>query len=159
MLLNIRAREITDLRRRKRELTALLADMEKNAYANDKILLTLHRLALLLIGKPANWQPQAETLLKKGLSLPYCRLMVFSRRDAALAAACARLPAGGRAANEALAGTAACRGAKRYFHLPLKNGRRAIGVLIFASKKADAFPDEAARDFSLRLAELLSAAL
>ena len=159
MLLDTRAEEVAQLRESIRTLTATLTEIEDNARANDRILLTLHKIALLLIQKPKDWQTETTALLKKQFSVLHCQLYLFDKQSATLASASTRLPAGGSASNLPLTETTAQQGAKRYFHLPLKKASKTIGVLVFASKKADAFPDNAARDFSRRLAELLSAAL
>ena len=160
MLIDIRSREITRLRRSKRELALLLEEIETIANANDALLLTLHKLALLLISKPANWQTQAAALLKKGFSLPYCDLLIFSKAPLpALVKRAQRLPASGKAFDNALADSKEYTGAKRYFYLPIKKEGRIVALLVFASKQADAFPAVAAYDFTRRLSELLAAAL
>lgn len=170
MLIDLRANEMVALRRKTRALAATLAEIEGNARVNDKILLTLHNLSLLLIRKPANWRARSEALLKKNFSLAHCALVTFDShsppdKQSPLAKRVARLPAGGRAFNAPLPGAPALDGARRYFYLPLKkpgagkaDGMLA-GMLVLTSKKAEAFPAAAARDFSRRLAELLSAAL
>ena len=157
MLIDIRANEIAQLRDNARQLEDILSDMEHIARTNDRILLGLHKLSLLLIAKPANWQKDAVALLTKQFALPHCALVVFTPKQAALAKTAGRLPLGGRGDDEPLPGTKAVGGMKRYFHLPLRKGKRTCGLLIFASKKADAFPNEDARDFMRRLAELIAA--
>ena len=159
MLIDIRSREIAQLRENSRQLMAALAEMEKIARSNDRILLALHKIALLLIAKPRNWQAQVTQVLKKQFNLPHCKLQVFTAAQSAQAKVVAHLPAGGKGMDKPLRDADAVAGAKRYFYLPLKQGSSTRGVLIFSSKKAGDFPDDEARDYMRRLGELLAAAL
>lgn len=159
MLIDIRSREISQLRENSRQLMAALAEMEKIARTNDRILLTLHKIALLLIAKPRNWQAQVTSVLKKQFNLPHCQLLTFPSAQDTLARSAARLPLGGKGLDAPLPGSTPVTGAKRYFYLPLKQGQRIRGLLVFSSKKAGDFPDNEARDFMRRLGELLAAAL
>ena len=159
MLLDIRARELSQWRQAARTLTAQLAQMEETAKTNDRILLALHKLAVVLIKKRAAWQKDVENLLKKELSLPYCRLHIFGDKDNALASACTRLPAAGKITSSAWAEYAKWKDARIFFYLPLKKGGSVVGLLALASRQKNAFPEDAARDFSRRLAALLTAAI
>lgn len=164
-LLDIRAREISALRGRARELGETLAVVERNARENDRILLAMHRLAVLLIAKPVDWRAQAAALLQKQFALSFCEVVVFGGAEgaeAALRRAAMRLPLGGRAGDAPLVGGGggvAEGGLRRFFYVPLRKGGETVGVVAMASRRADAFPADAARDFSRRLAELLAAAV
>lgn len=157
MIIDIRSKEIADWRKKTRELAGTLAALEKTANANDKILLTLHKVALVLIAEPTGWADKVETLLIKNLNISACRLVIFSTPPPAKLVK--TLGTKGTVSDKPISTELQIPNAKSYFYLPLKKHRLLLGVLVFADKKANAFPADAANDFALRLAEMISARL
>ena len=157
MKIDVHVPELPKWKKKSRELARQLRELEETAVANDAILLTLHQTALLLITRKDDWRGQVEKLLKKRLSLAYCRLFIYSATDKAPAAA-SRLPATGRLSHQPSAALADEK-AGAYLHLPLKKNGKTAGLLTMAAKRAEDFPADASRDFARRLAQLLSAAL
>ena len=67
MLIDIRAKEIASWRKNARRLAEELAEIEAVARRNDSILLALHQVSLVLIGRPDGWRGRVETLLRRRL--------------------------------------------------------------------------------------------
>ena len=170
-VLNIRAAEMTALREKNRRLRRLLSEMRDIAAENDAMVLSLHRLSLLLIARRPDWQARAESLLRREWRAAECKIVVFARGDAALKTRAARLPAGGRADKHSmLADDSPSSVARRkpkpaadsnsdfaaHYHLPLRVGRQTKGLLALTLREAARGGDD---DFCKRLAALLAAAL
>ena len=167
-VLNIRAAEMTALREKNRRLRRLLAEMRDIAAENDAMVLSLHRLSLLLIARRPDWQARAESLLRREWRAAECKIVVFARGDAALKTRAARLPAGGRADKHSMLADDSPSSAKRksaadsnsdfaaHYHLPLRVGRQTKGLLALTLREATRGGDD---DFCKRLAALLAAAL
>ena len=167
-VLNIRAAEMTALREKNRRLRRLLAEMRDIAAENDAMVLSLHRLSLLLIARRPDWQARAESLLRREWRAAECKIVVFARGDAALKTRAARLPAGGRADKHSMLADDSPSSAKRksaadsnsdfaaHYHLPLRVGRQTKGLLALTLREAARGGDD---DFCKRLAALLAAAL
>ena len=167
-VLNIRAAEMTALREKNRRLRRLLAEMRDIAAENDAMVLSLHRLSLLLIARRPDWQTRAESLLRREWRAAECKIVVFARGDAALKTRAARLPAGGRADKHSMLADDSPSSAKRkpaadsnsdfaaHYHLPLRVGRQTKGLLALTLREAARGGDD---DFCKRLAALLAAAL
>ena len=167
-VLNIRAAEMTALREKNRRLRRLLAEMRDIAAENDAMVLSLHRLSLLLIARRPDWQARAESLLRREWHAAECKIVVFARGDAALKTRAARLPAGGRADKHSMLADDSPSSAKRkpaadsnsdfaaHYHLPLRVGRQTKGLLALTLREAARGGDD---DFCKRLAALLAAAL
>ena len=167
-VLNIRAAEMTALREKNRRLRRLLAEMRDIAAENDAMVLSLHRLSLLLIARHPDWQARAESLLRREWRAAECKIVVFARGDAALKTRAARLPAGGRADKHSMLADDSPSSAKRkpvadsnsdfaaHYHLPLRVGRQTKGLLALTLREAARGGDD---DFCKRLAALLAAAL
>ena len=167
-VLNIRAAEMTALREKNRRLRRLLAEMRDIATENDAMVLSLHRLSLLLIARRPDWQTRAESLLRREWRAAECKIVVFARGDAALKTRAARLPAGGRADKHSMLADDSPSSAKRksaadsnsdfaaHYHLPLRVGRQTKGLLALTLREAARGGDD---DFCKRLAALLAAAL
>ena len=154
--LDIGAKEIVGLRRVNRKLRQRLTEIENIIHDNDVMLSMLHHIALLLLHRPQDWPQRAETLMRRGMKVSGCRLMVFSASDKTTAAQTARLPAGGKPAQTPLDPKAPK--AAVYYHLPIKQGRQAVGLITFSTRQDKDFirgDDE----FCRRLAQLLAAAL
>ena len=167
-VLNIRAAEMTALREKNRRLRRLLAEMRDIAAENDAMVLSLHRLSLLLIARRPDWQARAESLLRREWRAAECKIVVFARGDAALKTRAARLPAGGRADKHSMLADDSPSSAKRkpaadsnsdfaaHYHLPLRVGRQTKGLLALTLRETARGGDD---DFCKRLAALLAAAL
>ena len=167
-VLNIRAAEMTALREKNRRLRRLLAEMRDIAAENDAMVLSLHRLSLLLIARRPDWQARAESLLRREWRAAECKIVVFARGDAALKTRTARLPAGGRADKHSMLADDSPSSAKRkpaadsnsdfaaHYHLPLRVGRQTKGLLALTLRETARGGDD---DFCKRLAALLAAAL
>ncbi len=156
VVLTIRAQEAESLRGKNRLLRQRLAEREEIIRENDAMISMQHRLALLLLARKTGWRGEAEILLRRGLNASECGIVVFDRRHESLAAKTVRLPAGGRVSETPLRG-AAVAGAL-YYHLPVKCGRRAVGLVILKFFPKDRFR-EGGGDLCRRVAELLAAAL
>ena len=157
-VLDIRATEMAKLRDKNRRLRRQLSEIEEIIHDNDAMVLLMHRLSLLLIGRAKNWQGEAELLLRRGMKAAGCRIIVMAdnRAVAQLSGRISRLPAGGRAEQTPLVGTADADAV--YYHLPLKQGRKVLGAVIFSMRQATHLrPGD--DDFCRRLAALLAAAL
>ncbi|MGI9307504.1 MAG: hypothetical protein ACR2P5_09445 [Gammaproteobacteria bacterium] len=154
VILAMRAKEevLRGKNRSSRRETAAREDILRD---NDATVAVLHRLSLLLIARKTGWQRQAEILLRRGFKAAECNIAVFGPRDA-LAVKASRLPAGGRADDAPLSG--AQKKAALYYHLPLKQGRRAAGLLTLAFRQKEHLR-EGDDIFCRRLAALLAAAL
>ena len=166
-IVEIRAREISALRRQNRALQAELSALRDRAGENDATLMTLHKLALLLAAKagerksPRAWAGEAEEMLAKALCGRggHCKIAYFpAGADSELKRAASRLRADGYAGEVAPAGIESPAGMRSYCATPLRNGRETIGVIALSSRKPDLFPPDASRDFLRRLAQLLAAA-
>ncbi|MDM5147723.1 hypothetical protein NQX30_04995 [Candidatus Persebacteraceae bacterium Df01] len=154
--LDIRAREITTLREKNRLLQRQLTDARNIAADNDAIVTMMHDVSLLLIRRDTEWLQKTETLIRRGMKAGSCRIMIFNNDMKALATKTARLPAGGRADKLPLDNSAAK--TEGYYHLPLKRGRKAVGLVILTTlsgKKFSAGDDT----FCRRLAQLLAAVI
>lgn len=166
-ILNIRAREISALRRQNRALRAELESLRDRAGENDATLMILHKLALLLAEKagvkksPRGWAAEAERLLARGLCGRggWCRAAYFSPgRDSALRRSAAKLRADGHAGETPPPGMEPVAGMRSYCAAPLRRGRETVGVLLLAARGEGVFPPDASRDFLRRLAQLMAAA-
>ena len=174
-IVEIRAREISALRRQNRALRAELSALRDRAGENDATLMTLHQLALLLAENggrkrdPRKWAAEAEILLARRLCGPRgrCRIFYFGRTGgktggkgeaAALKRAAMKMRLDGHAGDSPPAGTAAVDGMRSYCAAPLRRGRETTGMMLLSSRRAGAFPPDASRDFLRRLAQLLAAA-
>lgn len=155
--IDVHAPELAKWKNRAGALAQQLQQLEETAAANDDILLTLHQTAVLLIERKDGWREQVEKLLKKRLSLAYCRIIVYSVADKAPAAA-ARLPVAGRLSHSPNAALADKK-AGAYLHLPLKKSGKTAGLLTLAAKRAEDFPANSSHDFVQRLAQMLTATL
>lgn len=154
-VLNIRATEIASLRDKNRQLRRQIAEMESIIRDNDATVAMLHRLSALLIARESGWRAKAEQMLRRGMKSADARIHLLKSADP-LSAKVAKLPAGGRADESPLCKTKT-RGAL-YYHLPLKDGRRSLGLLILTLRQKQDFQD-GDDDFCRRLSALLSAAL
>ena len=157
MLIDIRAKEIASWRKNARRLAVELAEIEAVARRNDSILLALHQVSLVLIGRPDGWRGRVETLLRRRLGVAFCEVCPLT--DSTVRGRVDKLPARGRATETAIEGLPCWEGAVSYFYLPVRQEGRAVGVLALAAKRRGAFPAAAARDFIHRLGELVAAAL
>lgn len=153
-VLNIRAVEMSALRRKNRELRRQLSELEGILHDNDSAVTMLHRLALLLIARPAGWRGKCEELLRRGTNSAGCKIIVFGKSHAGLLGKAAKLPAGGRVDDLPFVKVVE---SSVYYHLPVRAGSKTKGVVIFSMKRA-AFR-EGDDDFCRRIAALLSAAL
>ena len=152
-MIDLRAREVAAWRKKTRALADELASIERIAAANDRMLLALHDLAVILAGKKTGaWRQAAQKLLCRRLGLAFCGWRLFAA-NSALARQCARLPAGGAPVEQPAMPAA---GASHFFHLPLRNGKKTVGVAVLGGKRP--FAANAATDFTRRLAALLAAA-
>lgn len=155
-VLTMRATEMASLRDKNRRLNRRLAEMETVIRDNDATVTMMHRLAVLLIVREDGWRARAESLLRRGMKTAGAHIHLLKDSADPLSAKIARLPAGGRADDSPL-----CEGATKgalYYHLPLKNERRAAGLLTLTLRQKRDFR-EGEDDFCRRLAALLSAAL
>ena len=170
-IVEIRAREISALRRQNRALRAELSALRDRAGENDATLMTLHQLALLLAENggrgrdPRKWAPEAETFLARRLCGPRggCRIFYFGRTGgkgeaAELKRAAMKMRLDGHAGDSPPPGTAAVAGMRSYCAAPLRRGRETTGMMLLSSRRQGAFPPDASRDFLRRLAQLLAAA-
>lgn len=166
-ILEIRAREMTALRRHNRALRTELAALRDRAGENDATLMTLHRLALLLAARaglgrePRAWTATAEALLARKLCGRggFCRVAYFAPgQDSALRRMAAKLPMEGYAGDAPPPGMEKLTGMRSYCAAPLRRGRTTVGALLLAARAAELFPPDASRDFLRRLAQLLTAA-
>ena len=156
VVLNIRAQEAEALRGKNRVLRRRLAEREEIIRDNDAMVSILHRLSLLLVARESGWRGRAEELLRRGLKAAECAVIIFDRRHETLAGKASRLPAGGRISETPLQGVASA--GALYYHLPLKRGRRAAGLVILKFTPKNRFR-EGGDDLCRRIAELLAAAL
>lgn len=159
MFIDLRSREIAKWRKKASALARHLSEWEENARSNDRTLRLLHEVAVLLIRKPKSWESALTELLKKRLSLLDCRLLRVESKDDKLRKFADGLAAGGRSADAALLPAARAGAAKSYFYLPIKKNRKAAAVLTLVSRRDNAFPPDAERDFVRRLSALIAAAL
>ena len=190
-ILEIRAKEISALRRQNRSLRAELSALRDRAGENDATLMTLHNLALLLAENggygrnPREWVAEAEALLARRLCGRggRCRVRYFGWERGGRSGKGGGGDRGGkgegggggiadlqRAAKkmrlEGHAGDAPPRGAeamadaslRAFCAAPLRRGRETVGLVLLASRRTEAFPPDASRDFLRRLAQLLAAA-
>ena len=157
--IDLRAREIAKWRKEAQSLMDKLTVLEEIAATNDDLLLTLHRLSLLLIRKKGDWRADGEALLKKQLSVSVCEWRIFGTSDTAAIKVCAALPVGGKAVQTPLLKPKTAIAVKSYFYLPIRKGRKTAGVLILAARKKGVFVEDGDYDFTRRLAALLSAVL
>ena len=155
-VLSMRAAEMASLRDKNRRLRRRLAEMDAVIRDNDATVAMMHRLAVLLVARGGDWRARAELLLRRGMKAADARIDVLDDSADSLSAKVARLPAGGRADDSPLRDGAA-KGAL-YYHLPLKDGRRPVGLLTLTLRQKRDFRD-GDDDFCRRLAALLSAAL
>ena len=157
-VMDIRASEISGLRRSLGEMKKQLADIDAAARDNDAILAALHKLALLLISGKKKWRADAEKMLARALpKVSRCRIITLADMTAAQLRQVAKLPAGGAAflVDDAFAAG----GLPSVYSLPLKKGAAVCGLLLLYSRGKNAFPSGTANDFALRLGQLLSAAM
>lgn len=159
MLIDIRSKEIVNWRKNVRDLSMALADIEKTALANDKIMLALHKVALVLIENKKQWVIEVEKILTQHLTISACRIVLLNDVPNDFKKLIRALPAKGKIEQAALAPSVKCSGAKSYFYLPLKKNKRSYGVLVLADKKINAFPSDASNDLVRRLGELIIAKL
>ena len=166
-VVEIRAREISALRKQNRELRAELSALRDRAGENDETLMILHKLALLLAAKggekksPRVWASDAEELLSRGLCGRggHCKIAFFSSGvDSELKRAAAKLRVDGYAGETPPDGLGEIPGMRSYCATPLRRGRETMGALVLASRGLEMFPPDASRDFLRRLAQLLAAA-
>ena len=166
-IVEIRAREMSALRKQNRALRAELDSLRDRAGENDATLMVLHKLALLLAEKagakkhPRAWVGDAETLLARGLCGRggFCRAAYFSPGlDSPLRRTAAKLRADGYAGDAPPPEMDAVDGMRSYCATPLRRGRETVGVLLLAARGEEVFPPDASRDFLRRLAQLLAAA-
>lgn len=173
-VLDMRADEMASLREKNRRLRRRLAEAESIACENDAAVAMSHRLALLLITKENGWQKKAEVIVRRGWNASAAHLHLFAKpasalsaSDKQLAAKLSRMPAGGcQTDSPLLSGKGGAKADKSdkagkyatYYHLPIKDGRRVLGVLTLSFRKKDAFIKDGADDFCRRIAALLSAA-
>lgn len=155
-VLNIRATEISSLRDKNRSLHRRLVEMESVIRDNDAMVAMMHRLAVLLIARNDDWRTHAESMLRRGMKTAGAHIYLLQNSTDPLSTKIARIPVGGRADDSPLCDDV-IKGAL-YYHLPLKNGRRAAGLLTLTLRQKRDFR-EGDDDFCRRLAELLSAAL
>lgn len=160
-VLNIRAKEMASLRDANRRLRRRISDMEATATGNDKMILAMHRLALLLIAREGDaesdgWRVRAGEILRRGFGSAACIVLLADDMTAPARARASKLPAGGASSSSSL--SARARKAPLYYHLPLRRGRKTLGAAEFAMRRTD---DLREGDDALcrRLAELLAAAL
>ena len=160
----IRAREIAELRKEFRELRAMLDDLRARADENDRTLLVLHKLALLLAakggrGKSAAWRSEAETILAKLAGRGgRCVILIFGGRETPASRAAAKIPAVGVAGDPPLPdGVPPVAGMRSGCIAPLRRNRKTVGAVILSSPKAGFFPEDSSRDFLRRMADLLAA--
>ena len=156
VVLTLRAQEMETLRGKNRRLRRRLAGLEEIARDNDAMVSMLHKLSLLLVARKSGWREEAELLLRRSLKAADCSIVVFGRRHEPLSAKTARLPAGGRVSETPLRGVAET--GALYYHLPLKHGRKAAGLVILKFLPKNRFREGGA-DLCRRTAELLAAAL
>ena len=166
-IVEIRAREMTALRKQNRALRAELESLRDRAGENDATLMVLHNLALLLAEKagakrhPRVWVTDAEALLARGLCGRggFCRAAYFSPgRDSALRRTATKLRADGYAGESPPPEMESMEGMRSYCAAPLRRGRETIGILLLAARGEAVFPPDASRDFLRRLAQLMAAA-
>ena len=157
-MIDIRSREIIGLRKAFQDLQEKLTEIDTAARANDRVLLILHKIALLLIEKKnGKWISEAEELLQRGLKLSACHIATLDSDK--LKTAAASLPKDGKTSSEPLDIKLSSPRGREYFHLPLRKNKKNIGILVLCSGRKGFFPDDASRDFVLRLAQLLAEAL
>ena len=157
-VIDIRASEISELRRSLRKSKKRLADINAAARDNDAILGALHKVALLLVARKRGWQTDAEKTLARALpGVSRCRIVAAVEMSAPQKQKAARLQKSGGAnlPDDAFA----VAGLPSAYTLPIKKGRALCGLLILYARKKDAFAAEGDSDFVLRLAELLAEAM
>lgn len=155
-VLSIRATEIASLRDKNRQLRRRIAEMESILRENDATVAMMHQLSQLLIVRQRGWCARAETLLRRATKSAGAHIFVLKNAADPLSAKISRLPAGGRADNSPLSAKTT-KGAL-YYHLPLKHGRRPLGLLTLTLRKKSDLQD-GDDEFCRRLAVLLSAAI